>query len=172
MQAVYSAIADEGSQGLVCFAAAIHKRSLLEPEVPLHRAFEEVSRRFDLFLRRLHDAGNSQRGLVVLDRCRITEKEQFRALWTDYIAGGGTRWGGFMNLTDIPFFADSGATRMLQLADFCAYAVFRRYAYGDTSYLDRMIGQFDQAEGTIHGLFHFTSDFRHCCCPACLSRRR
>jgi len=170
MDDVYSTIADENYPGLVAFAAAIHKPSLQHGERALSRAFEEVCRRFDLFLRRRFDEEDTQRGLVIMDACRIAEKEEFRALWTDYI-GGGTRWGRFHNLTDIPFFADSCATRMLQLADFCSYAVYRRYESGDTSYLDKIIDRFDQTGGVIHGLFHLTANHRSCWCPACSSRR-
>lgn len=173
MDEVYSAIAEENYPGLVSFAAAIHKPSLRTGEEALSRAFEEVCRRFDLFLnrRRLDEEDTPQRGLVIMDACRVAEKEQLRALWTEYIVGG-TRWGRFRNLTDVPFFADSHATRMLQLADFCSYAVYRRYESGDTSYLDKILDRFDQTGGTIHGLLHFTADYRNCWCPACSSRRR
>jgi len=171
MGAVYSTMTQEIPPLLVAFAAAIHKPSLSESEQALPCAFEQVCTRFDYFLARLHREDDTQRGLVIMDTCRVAEKNRFRDLWTDYIAGGGTQWGKFKNLTDIPFFADSDATRMLQLADFCSYAVYRRYQAGDTGYLDQIIGQFDQVDGIIHGLYHFTTDHRNCCCPACLSRR-
>ena len=171
MNDVYSVVSEESYPGLVAFAAAIHRASLPEGEQPLPRAFEEICRRFDLFLsRRRTEEDDIQRGLVILDACRASEMGTFRALWTEYSVGG-TRWGRFRNLTDIPLFADSRATRMLQLADFCSYAVYRRYESGDTSYLDKIIDRFDQKGGIIHGLFHFTADHHNCWCPACSSRR-
>lgn len=171
MRDVYGVVRDEAYPGLVLFAAAIHKPSLQPDEEPLCRAFEEVCRRFDLFLhRRRSEEDDTQRGLVVLDACRVREKETLRKLWTEYYEGG-TRWGRLANLTDIPLFADSRATRMLQLADFCCYAVYRRYERGDTAFLDAILSRFDQSDGRIHGLVHHYRDYRQCWCPACSSRR-
>jgi hypothetical protein len=31
--------------------------------------------------------------------------------------------------------------------------------------------RFHQSEGKMHGLFHLTSKYDECYCPACLSRR-
>ena len=48
------------------FGAAIHKAAI-SPDDPMEFAFEQVCNRFDKFLGRLHKAGNTQRGLIVLD---------------------------------------------------------------------------------------------------------
>ncbi len=171
MNEVYSIMAEAHDPGLVAFAAAIHKPSLRGGEQALPRAFEEVCRRFDLFLhRRRQESNDVERGLVIMDTCRASEKEAFRTLWTEYV-DGGTRWGRLSNFADVPFFADSHVTRMLQLADFCSYAVYRRYEFGDSCYLDKIVARFDQTGGTIHGLVHYTRDYQQCWCPACSSRR-
>lgn len=75
------------------------------------------------------------------------------------------------NLADTPLFVDSRASRVIQLADHVAYAVFRRYQSGDTQYLDRIAAKFDAEDGIVHGLAHKELGNPNCMCIACLSRR-
>lgn len=83
----------------------------------------------------------------------------------------GAAWGKVKHLAEIPMFTDSKLTRMLQWADFVAYAVFRRYQHADSSFLDRIVGKFSQSGGVLHGLVHLTANYQECYCPACASRR-
>ena len=85
----------------------------------------------------------------------------------------GASWGQVKHLAEIPMFTDSKLTRMLQWADFVAYAVFRRYQHSDAAFFDRIIGKFQHsAGGTLHGLVHLIANYRECYCPACATRRR
>jgi hypothetical protein len=150
------------------FGCAIHKASFPNTN-PMELAFEDLCRRFDLLLQRLyHSDKDAQRGLIIIDESSYETSLQrltkaFRTL--------GTRWGVLRNLADIPLFADSRASRLLQLADHVAYAIFRRYEASDTSYLDVIMRKFDSEEGRIHGLVHKQTRDPECACPACLSRR-
>jgi uncharacterized protein DUF3800 len=72
---------------------------------------------------------------------------------------------------DTPFFVDSRASRLVQLADHVAYSVFRRYNSGDAQYMDIIASRFDEADGVIHGLCHKHNERVTCMCPGCLSRR-
>lgn len=170
LQDIYSVIANAHEFGVVLFAAAIHKPSYQWDADKIHRmAFEEICRRFDLLVyRRGLEYKEEQRGLLILDRNKY--EDRFRRLTAQY-RSEGTQWGRVRNLADVPFFADSRATRLLQLADFCSYAVFRRYGAGDSSYLDLILGKFHQDEGRIHGLVHKIASWRDCYCPACMSRK-
>jgi len=151
------------------FACAVEKAAIPNGTDPVELAFEDLCSRFDLYLSRLRSQGDRQRGLLILDKStretslqRLTR--EFRIL--------GTQWGGTLhNLADIPFFVDSGASRLIQFADHVAYAVFRRYNAGDTQYFDIIAPKFDSADGRIHGLAHKVSPGTHCLCPACLSRQ-
>ena len=60
------------------------------------------------------------------------------------------------NIADTPFFVDSRASRLVQIADHVAYSVFRRYNWGDAQYLDIIASRFDEADGVIHGWFTST----------------
>ena len=75
------------------------------------------------------------------------------------------------NMAEVPLFVDSRASRLVQLADHVAYAVFRRYESGDASFLDPILPRFDEEDGKLHGLVHMQTVNPHCMCPACMSRR-
>lgn len=83
----------------------------------------------------------------------------------------GTRWGSLKNIADTPFFVDSRASRLVQLADHVAYSVFQRYNTGDAQYMDIIASRFDEADGIYHGLSHKHADRPNCTCHGCLSRR-
>jgi len=153
------------SNDIYLFAVAIERSTTKEP---LIRAFEELCNRFDLFLKRLHAQGNTQRGLVIFDETRY--EKTLQTLLATY-RGTGTRFGRVYNFADIPFFTDSKSTRLLQLADLVSYAVFRRYERANTWLLDQIIGNFDTEGGVIHGLVHLTANRSACTCPSCLTRR-
>ena len=149
------------------FACAIHKASYRGQD-PMELAFEDLCSRFDLYLGRLRGDGDRQRGLVILDESAQETTLQrmareFRTL--------GTRWGVIRSLADTPLFVDSRASRVVQLADHVAYAVFRRYNAGDTQYFDVIASKFDSADGIVHGLAHKQTLDPSCMCIACMSRR-
>ena len=149
----------------VLFAVAVERAITNDP---VARAFEELCNRFDLFLKRLYAQGNKQRGLIIFDETRY--ERILQALLEGY-RSTGTRFGKVHNFADVPFFADSKSTRLLQLADLVAYAVYRRYDRSNTWLLDQLIGKFDANEGILHGLVHLSTSHFSCACPACLSRR-
>jgi hypothetical protein len=69
-------------------------------------------------------------------------------------------------------FTDSKLTRMLQWADFVAYAVFRRYQHADASFFDQIVPKFQHSsEGVLHGLVHMVTKYQDCYCPGCATRR-
>ena len=152
------------------FACAIHKPTFPNPGNDyMGIAFEDLCSRFDMYLGRLYHSGDRQRGLLILDESSHETTLQrmakdFRTL--------GTRWGGVRNLADTPFFVNSRASRIVQLADHVAYAVFRRYERGDTQYFDIISAKFDSADGVVHGLSHKHHLATPCMCLSCSSRAR
>lgn len=148
------------------FGAAIHKASV-SPEDPMELAFEHVSSRFDRFLGRLHKAGDTQRGLIVLDESSYETSLQSLA---HEFRTEGHRWGQLYNLSDVPLFVNSKATRMIQYADMVAYALRRYYTKGDASLFDIIASRFDATGGVLHGLVHHLAPEHACNCFACRSR--
>lgn len=164
LEALCNVIAHSGSK-VTLFGVAVEKSSNKDPVL---RAFEEICNRFDLFLKRLHAQGDTQRGLIIFDESRY--EIMLQTLLAHY-RETGTRFGKVKNFADVPFFTDSKSTRMLQLADLVAYAIYRRYERSQTWLYDRLIGKFDVEDGIIHGLLHLHKDYLSCSCPPCMSRR-
>jgi hypothetical protein len=149
------------------FACAVHKASYPGRD-PVELAFEDLCSRFDIYLSRLRAAGDRQQGLLILDKSTYETTLQTLARNFQTL---GTQWGVIRNLADTPFFVDSRASKLVQLADHVAYAVFRRYNARDTQYFDIFASKFDATDGVIHGLAHKQTIEPVCMCPACLSRR-
>jgi hypothetical protein len=149
------------------FACAIDKGAYPGKD-PVAMAFEDLCQRFDMFLGRLRAAGDTQRGMIILDK--TTRETSLQKLSSEF-RKVGTQWGVLKNIADTPFFVDSRASRLVQIADHIAYAVFRRYNAGDAQYFDIIGHRFDTDDNVIHGLAHKHAERHACTCPACLSRR-
>lgn len=151
----------------VLFGVAIEK-AWRPGEDHYARAFEDLVSRFDLFVRRYNATANDgeHRGIIAVAESSYRENlmvlgERFR--------GGSTRWGAVRTLAEVPFFLPAKNTRLLQLADFCANAIYGRYNSGFIRDFDVIAPRFDREGGRIHGLVHLTRDYQ-CQCTACFSR--
>jgi Protein of unknown function (DUF3800) len=152
------------------FAVAMHKASLPHFE-PIGKTCEEIAGHFDAMLTRLEARDSKpekQRGLMIFDQ--TAHQKTLHSLLAEYRTTGAS-WGKVKHLAEIPMFTDSKLTRMLQWADFVAYAVFRRYQHADSSFFDRIVGKFDHSGGILHGLVHLIATYQDCFCPACITRR-
>jgi hypothetical protein len=154
----------------VLFGVAIEKIRCKED--PYERAFEDIVSRFDLYLRRKNasleaQGADEQRGLVVV--AESSYRQQLEILGRRF-RGGATRWGDVRTLADVPFFVPASNARLLQMADFCANAIYGRYNSGHTRDFDTISPRFDREGNKIHGLSHLFPD-ADCPCIACLSRQ-
>lgn len=108
------------------FAIVVNKAKV-SPVDPVEFAFEQLASRFDHYLKRLHKAGDSQRGVILFDKS--TYETTLQSLATDYRTIGH-KWGLLRNFSEVPLFLDSRASRLIQLADLIAYVTFRYYESG------------------------------------------
>jgi hypothetical protein len=53
----------------------------------------------------------------------------------------------------VPVFLDSKASRLIQLADLVAFALFRFYEHGGNSFYEIIRHRFDSEGGVEHGLY-------------------
>ncbi|HVO26663.1 MAG TPA: DUF3800 domain-containing protein [Candidatus Margulisiibacteriota bacterium] len=166
---ICEAIRDANPQGMVLFAAIVEKDAQLWGESAVEHATEQVCNRFDHFLRRHRPGGSDpQRGLLIFSEGRFDKRAK---VWVREFRQLGTQWGILKNLADVPYFASMKETRLLQLADFVAYAVWLLYEKRDASLIRHFLHRFDQNDGVIHGLAHYRKNLRVMCdCPACASR--
>lgn len=134
------------------------------------RAYEEVLHKFDEMLTRQGNAsGVHQRGIVIHDR-RIVERDVQGWVGTWRRAAG--RIGRLTHIADVPLFADSQASRLIQAADFVSWGLYRFYGEAnDERWIRPLWSRFDSAGGIMHGLIHVSPRFRSCTCPPCASRR-
>lgn len=114
-------------------------------------AFEQLTSRYDLFLKRLFNKHNdAQRGLILLDKSSTENRIQTLAREFKY---EGHSWGRTKNYAEVPVFLDSKASRLIQLADLVAFALFRFYEHNDNSFYDVVKHCFDAEGGVEHGLY-------------------
>lgn len=161
-------------ENVAVFAAAMHKPSFPSSD-PIQRTCEEIAGHFDAYLTHLEILGEQrklddpkQRGLMIFDQ--TGQDKTLHALLRQYRTTGAS-FGRVKHLAEIPLFTDSRLTRMLQLADCVAYAVFRYYERKDMQLMDQILRKFHESGGKLHGLIHLVADYQSCFCPACMTRR-
>ncbi|SRR5712692_2388867 len=136
-------------------------------------AYEVMLNKFDVMLKRQRqDARTANRGLVIHDRRVVAERDIQE--WTrEWQKAAGTI-GQLRNMADVPLFADSCASRLIQAADLVSYALYRHYDPGrrNRDYVERLWPVFDAADGALHGCVHFTPSFGSgsCQCVPCQNR--
>ncbi len=130
------------------FASVVNK-ARVSPIDPVEFAFEQLASRFDHYLTRLHKSGDTQRGVILFDKS--TYETTLQSLATDFRTIGHS-WGILRNFSEVPLFMDSKASRLIQLADLIAYAIFRNYERGDSNFFSIIQHRFDSEGGIMHGL--------------------
>ena len=148
--ALQAGIVKQKKDGVNLFAAVIEK-SKIAGEDPIEHAFEQLTNRFDLFLKRLQQKHKSNhRGLMIFDKSSTEQRLQTLAREFKYSghSNGKTRY-----YAEVPVFLDSRASRLIQLADLAAYAVFRHFERGDSPLFNLIEPCFDAEGGVRHGLY-------------------
>lgn len=152
LQAMREALRDGiGTQrrGVKVFSAAVKEGANLHGKDVIEYVFEQVASRFDHYLARLYGKYNDpQRGIILFDKS-ITE-QRIQTLARNFKQEGHT-WGKTRNYAEVPVFLDSKASRLIQLADLVAYAVYRKHAQGDCSLVEEIEDCFDSDGGVVHG---------------------
>ncbi len=148
-QAIMDALSLVGSHPTNRAFACVVKKASVSPLDPVNVAFEQLASRFDYYLRRLHKINNPQRGLMIFDKS--TYETTLQALATDFRTEGHT-WDKIRNFAEVPLFLDSRASRLIQLADLIAFAIFRFYESKDDRFYSVVKPHFDAEGGVVHGL--------------------
>lgn len=169
LREIADAVRTASPSALALFGAVIEKTDRIHGEQAVRKATQELCRRFDQRLVREHRARRrSQRGLLVFSKGKYDERFK---LWVEEFRTVGTELGELHNLADIPYFASMHESRILQVADYIAHALFLLYERRDPGLITPVLSRFDQSDGVLHGLFHYVSgNPKTCDCPACASR--
>jgi hypothetical protein len=135
-------------KGVRLFACVIEKAAIAGKD-PVHVCFEQLARRFDLFLQRCHTKyQDPQRGIMLFDESSTEKRLQTLAREFKH---NGHAYGKTRNYAEVPVFLDSRATRLIQLADLVAYSIFRHFEHGDSQYWNILKDRFDEEGGVQHG---------------------
>jgi hypothetical protein len=155
LKEVGEVLASSKDPGVALFAVAIQKSAALHGEKAVETAVEEICGRFNLFLARRFRLGDTQRGLLVFAEGRFHLRAR---TWVQTFRRSGTRIGAIRNFAeDLPYFAGANESRMLQLADYVAHAVFHHFDHGDSSLLHPILHKFDRDADRVHGLHHISA---------------
>jgi hypothetical protein len=159
---------------LVLFGVAVDARfRATDSQAARERfAYEVLLNKFDLMLMKARvERDKPNRGLVIHDRRVVVERDI--QTWTSEWRKAAGNVGQLRNLADVPLFADSRATRLLQVADLVSYAMFRQFASErpDDAF-ERLWPAFHSDRGATHGCVHFTPSYGQgdCTCRPCEQR--
>ena len=126
--------------------------------------FEQLSSRFDLFLRRRHAEGSPSKGIIIADPHKPSLFDALKANQRSF-QQRGHRWGPLYNLIETPFFLDSADSPGLQIADLCAYGAWRLVTASDDTICQLVSTAFDREPlnsrinpGKWHGITYLGDD--------------
>lgn len=129
-------------------------------------AFIQVISRFEQYLKIYTKTSfDAKCGIIVHDNNQ-TMSERL-SIMMNHFQENGTLWTSIKNIIETPFFVDSKAVNMVQIADLCSFAL-RRYVENKEETLFKNIFQVaDKKNSKTVGVRHFTS--QPCECLICKS---
>jgi hypothetical protein len=137
------------------------------------QAFEQVVTRFDRYLQNINpqiQGGQKVFSLVVHDNSQSVALKHTKLMRQFHKIG--TPYGTLDHIIETPLFVDSSLTRMVQIADLCAYALRRYLENRENDLFHRIFARADRAgpRATVVGVRHFTD--HTCTCEICLGHNR
>jgi hypothetical protein len=144
-------VAAQSHKSNVLFGICKDKRAARSLDF-VSECFEEICNRFDRYLGRLHKGGDTQRGIIIFDKASYETKVQ--GLATNFRTIGHS-WGVIRNLSEVPLFLDSRASRLIQLADIIAWAIRRKHEKGESEFFDIIEHRFDSDGARQHGFQYY-----------------
>jgi hypothetical protein len=126
--------------------------------------FEDLSSRFDLFLRRRYAENSPSKGIIIADPHKPSLSDALRSNQRIY-QRKGHRWDILYNLVETVFFLASHDSPGIQLADLASHAVWRLVSANDDSIARLIAPIFDREPqssrinpGKWHGIKYLGND--------------
>ena len=133
------------------------------------QAFEQIVSRFQQFITSTDEPGEDKRfGLIVHDNHQTVAKKHTELMRRFHQQG--TPWTKIDRLIETPLFVDSSLTRMVQVADLCAYALRRYLENQENSLFTKIFQRAHRAQNRVVGVRHFTTNT--CACEICRAHRQ
>ena len=128
------------------------------------QAFEQVVSRFDRYLANMQEIGGHRNyGLLVHDNNESVARKHTELMRNFHRQG--TLWRQIGHIIETPLFVDSKLTRMVQVADLCAYSLRRFVENGDVDLFRRTFARADRVGVRTVGVRHFAG--LACICEIC-----
>jgi Protein of unknown function (DUF3800) len=132
------------------------------------QALEQVVSRFDRYLQNTAEDREKNYGLLVHDN-NPTVAQRHSELVREFHRAG-TLWTNVTSIIETPMFVESSLTRMIQVADLCAYALRRYCENQEGDLFTRIYPRADRISGgTVVGVRHFST--HSCACEICKNHR-
>ena len=132
------------------------------------QAFEQVVSRFERFLQNMGGLGAQRsHGLLVHDNNETVARKHTGMMRSFHATG--TLWTSVDCIIETPMFVDSKLTRMVQIADLCAYALRRYLENGETGLFRPIFKRADRIGNVAVGVRHFSRPA--CDCAICLAHQ-
>lgn len=129
------------------------------------QAFEQVISRFEQYISKMPvpSLNHQNFGLVVHDR-NETVATKHTKMMRDF-HDQGTLWTQIKHIVDTPFFVDSSLTRMVQIADVCAWGLRRYCENSETTLFRKIFTRADRLGSKTVGVRHYSN--MSCTCEIC-----
>lgn len=163
MMAIYDIIGRSRFPNIIAFATIISIDAVKNHQQAFDDVLEDMCIRINNFMKRQLIQGHPTKGLLIIDQAHQTH---YRKIVSE-LQRTGSKQGILGHIVDIPYFAGRKDTRMLQLADFINYALFRYYEKNEWTYIRKILPRFDKrnSKHPPDGLKHITKN--KCYCESC-----
>lgn len=137
------------------------------------QAFEQVVSRFQQYLSRVANTVDDMQltikdyGVLIHDNNKSVAKKHTQLM--RHFHKRGTLWTTIDNIIETPLFVDSSLTRMVQMADLCAYSLRRYCENKETNLFRRIFQRADRVGLRAVGVRHFAG--LSCWCEICDAHR-
>ena len=132
------------------------------------QAFEQIVSRFEQYIKGEDEVGKDKRyGVLVHDNNQTVAKRHTSLMRRFHQQG--TLWTKVERLIETPLFVDSSLTRMVQVADLCAYALRRYLENQETDLFRRIFLRAHRVQDRVVGVRHYTG--QDCVCEICRAHR-
>jgi Protein of unknown function (DUF3800) len=126
------------------------------------QAFEQVVSRFEQWVTRQSPPGPAQQNfaLIVHDMNQTVAAKHSNMMRQFFKSG--TLWTTIKHIVETPFFVDSSLTRMVQMADVCAWALRRFCENNEEDIFNIVFQRADRYSGHVVGVRHFSNNSCNC----------
>ncbi len=131
------------------------------------QAFEQVISRFEQFLENTEAADRQNFGLLIHDNNQTVAAKHTQLM--RHFHSQGTLWTHITRIMETPLFVGSDLTRMVQIADMCAYSLRRYIENGEVDLFEPLFQRADRIRQKVVGVRHFTA--ATCACQVCAAHR-